>query len=110
MSRNELLAASSLLVLALASGLTVARAAEVKAIVGARIFDGTGGPVLEHGTLLIQDGKITAIGESKKIKPPAGARIIKLEGKTITPGLINAHGHVSDVENQNTGATDERVI
>jgi imidazolonepropionase-like amidohydrolase len=86
-----------------------AAVAEVQAIVGARIFDGAGGAVIEHGVLVIREGRITAIGPSNKVKPPRGARIVNAAGKTITPGLINAHGHVSDVEGQATGSTDERV-
>jgi len=37
-------------------------AAETKAFVGARIFDGSGKPVIDNGTIVVQDGKITAIG------------------------------------------------
>jgi imidazolonepropionase-like amidohydrolase len=86
-----------------------AAAAEVKAFVGARIFDGTGKAAIESGTLVVQDGKITAVGPSNKVKPPRGARILTVRGKTITPGLIDAHAHVSDVEGWNTGATEEKV-
>ena len=84
--------------------------AQVKAFVGARLFDGTAGPVIEHATLVVQDGKIVAIGPSTKIKPPRGARTLDVSGKTITPGLINAHGHVSDVEGRNTGSSEDGVI
>src|SRR5260370_22838370 len=75
-------------------------AAQVRAFVGARIFDGTADPVIENGTLVIRNGKITAVGPSDKVKPPRGALVVNVRGKTITPGLINAHGHVSDVEGQ----------
>src|SRR5207247_2504499 len=37
------------------------------------------------------------------------AQSIDVSGKTITPGLINGHGHVSDVEGKRTGATEESV-
>lgn len=83
--------------------------ADTKAFVGARIFDGTGKAVLENGTIVVQDGKITAIGPSNKVKAPKGAQTISVSGKTITPGLINSHGHVSDVEGKKTGATEEAV-
>lgn len=83
--------------------------AEVTAFTGARIFDGTLNAVIENGTLIVTDGKIVAVGPSSKLKPAPGARIIDLRGKTITPGLIDAHAHVSDVEGQNTGATEEKV-
>ncbi len=84
-------------------------AADTKVFTGARIFDGTGKPVIENGTIVVQDGKITAIGPARKVKAPKGAQTIDVRGKTITPGLINTHGHVSDVEGRRTGATEEGV-
>src|SRR5437867_13250280 len=73
-----------------------AAAADTKAFVGARIFDGTEKAVIEKGTIIVVDGRIAAIGPSGKVKTPKGARTISVSGKTITPGLINAHGHASD--------------
>jgi imidazolonepropionase-like amidohydrolase len=66
----------------------------VQAWVGARIIDGTGKPSIENATLVIRDGRIEAVG--KRVKVPAGAEKIDATGKTIIPGLINAHGHVND--------------
>ena len=65
----------------------------VQAWVGARIIDGTGKPAIEHATLVIRNGRIEAVG--KRVKVPAGAEKIDATGKTIIPGLINAHGHVN---------------
>jgi len=76
----------------------LASAADVRAFTNARIIDGTGGLVLENGTLIIEDGRISAVGTAAQVKPPRGATIINAAGKTIIPGLINAHGHVSDVQ------------
>src|SRR5438876_3648626 len=84
-------------------------AADTKAFVGARIFDGTGKAVIEKGTIVVVEGRIAAVGPSNKIKAPRTAQTIDVSGKTITPGLINAHGHVSDVEGKRTGATEESV-
>ncbi|MSV27663.1 MAG: hypothetical protein EXQ52_02820 [Bryobacterales bacterium] len=98
---------------ALCLGLAVigsAAAADTKVFSGGRIFDGTGKAVIENGTIVVQDGRIAAIGSSRKVKAPKGARTIDVRGKTITPGLINTHGHVSDVEGKRTGATEEGVI
>src|SRR5258705_10867642 len=83
--------------------------ADTKVFVGARIFDGAGKAVIERGSIVVEDGRITAVGRTNKVKAPKGARIIDVSGKTITPGLINAHGHVSDVEGKGTGATEESV-
>ena len=48
---------------------------------------------IEDGTLLIDNGKITAIG--KDIAIPQGAEILDASGKWVTPGLIDAHTHIS---------------
>ncbi len=66
----------------------------LQAWVGARVIDGTGKPAIENATLLVRDGRIEAVG--KHVKIPAGAQRIDAKGKTIIPGLINAHGHVND--------------
>jgi imidazolonepropionase-like amidohydrolase len=65
-----------------------------QAWVGARVIDGTGRPAMENATLLIRNGRIEEVG--KKVKVPEEAERIDATGKTIIPGLINAHGHVND--------------
>jgi len=65
-----------------------------QAWVGARIIDGTGRPPIENGTLFVRNGRVEAVG--RRVKLPAGVARIDATGKTIIPGLINAHGHVND--------------
>jgi imidazolonepropionase-like amidohydrolase len=65
----------------------------VQAWVGARIIDGTGKRAIENATLVIRNGHIEAVG--KRVRVPAGAERIDATGKTIIPGLINAHGHLN---------------
>ena len=65
-----------------------------RAWIGARIIDGTGRPPIENAILLIRDGRIEGVG--KRVKLPRGVLRVNATGKTIIPGLINAHGHVSD--------------
>src|SRR5687767_6006947 len=67
-------------------------AAQSTAFVGGRIIDGTG-RVIENGTVVVTGAKITAVGPAST-PVPAGATRVDLKGKTILPGLINAHGHV----------------
>ncbi len=50
------------------------------------------GPAIERGTIVVQNGKITAIGAN--IQPPAGAQINDMSGKTIMPGLVDTHSHI----------------
>jgi imidazolonepropionase-like amidohydrolase len=79
------------------------RGEDVRAIVGARIIDGTGKPAIEDGTLVIRDGRIVSVGPSAKVKPPRDAEVVNAGGKTIIPGLINAHGHVGETQGMRTG-------
>jgi imidazolonepropionase-like amidohydrolase len=61
------------------------------AIVGGYVVPVTAEPI-EGATVLIQDGKIAAIGTGLDI--PAGARVIDATGRWVLPGFIEAHGHV----------------
>ena len=73
---------------ALALGLLpVLAAAQPIAIVGGEVHTGTG-EVLAGATVLIEDGKITAIGPGVEL--PEGAEVISAEGMVVTPGLIDA--------------------
>lgn len=70
------------------------------AFVGARLIVGTegSGSVIEDGTIVVRDGRIEAAGASDSVMAPADAeQVIDVGGKTIMPGLVNAHGHVNDV-------------
>ncbi|MCC3860188.1 amidohydrolase family protein [Pseudemcibacter aquimaris] len=67
------------------------------AFVGARIIDGTDATPLENGVLVITDGRIRAMGYMDDVTLPDGTTVIDVSGKTIMPGIINAHGHVGDV-------------
>ncbi|HWI64999.1 MAG TPA: amidohydrolase [Symbiobacteriaceae bacterium] len=48
--------------------------------------------IIDRGSILIQDGKIVALGAS--VPEPAGARIIDAAGRWVQPGIIEAHGHL----------------
>ncbi|MDE0514165.1 MAG: amidohydrolase family protein [Gammaproteobacteria bacterium] len=67
-------------------------AAEFLVLTGGRIIDGNGGPPLEDAAIVIRDSKIASIGPDFVV--PANARIVDLEGKTLLPGLIDAHIHI----------------
>lgn len=68
--------------------------AQTTAFVGGRVIDGTG-RVLEHATVIVRDGRIHTVGSAASIDVPDGAARVELGGKTLMPGLINAHGHVA---------------
>ncbi|MBI3048066.1 MAG: amidohydrolase family protein [Acidobacteria bacterium] len=66
----------------------------VTALTGVRIIDGTGRPAIERGTIVMSGGRITAAGASVQV--PAGATRVDFAGKTVMPGMINAHAHVQN--------------
>ena len=63
------------------------------AFINARLIPIVGAPI-ENGTIVVRNGKITAIGPSASVKPPAGAAIRDLAGKIVMPGLVDTHSHV----------------
>ena len=66
------------------------------AYTGATIIDGTTAAPLAGGVLVITDGRVRSIGPAAEVGIPADATVIDVGGKTIMPGMINAHGHVGD--------------
>ena len=89
MHRSRILA--SLLLLALAA-LGTPASAQVMAIRAGRVVDPDAGTAAENQVILIEQGKITAIGGNVTI--PAGATVIDLSASTISPGLVDAHTHL----------------
>jgi imidazolonepropionase-like amidohydrolase len=67
----------------------------VIALTGARIIDGTGRAPVQNGTIVINNGHIQAVGAAASVTIPAGAARVDLSGKTVIPGLINAHAHLN---------------
>lgn len=68
--------------------------AETIAFTGARVIDGTGKAPIANGVVVVTDGKIVAVGTKAGTRVPAGATVIDVIGKTIMPGIVNAHGHL----------------
>ena len=81
--------------LVVAQAPTPAGPGAVTALVGARVIDGTGRPPLEQATVLVSNGRIQAVGAPAAVQVPAGATRIDLSGKTIMPGMVNAHAHLN---------------
>jgi imidazolonepropionase-like amidohydrolase len=77
------------------------------AFVNARIIDGTGRPPIEGGTLVVSNGRITAVGPAAVVPP--GIRRIDAAGKTIVPGFVNAHGHLNVARNETMPVRDDLI-
>jgi len=60
---------------------------------GATLFDGTGTGAVENSVVVIQGKEIECVGTEEDCEPPAGAEVVNVSGKYITPGLIDAHVH-----------------
>jgi hypothetical protein len=57
------------------------------------------GSSVPAGGMLVRDGRIAAVGPAEAVRAAAspGARVVRLDGATVVPGLIDAHCHVADV-------------
>jgi len=66
----------------------------VIALEGATLIDGSGGEPVKDALILVKGGHIQAVARVNDVEVPRGAQVISLIGKTIVPGLIDAHAHV----------------
>jgi imidazolonepropionase-like amidohydrolase len=66
----------------------------VVALEGATLIDGAGGEPKQDALIIIRNGHIEAVARINQIPVPKNAERIDLVGKTIIPGLIDAHAHV----------------
>jgi imidazolonepropionase-like amidohydrolase len=83
---------ASLVTLALAGPL--AQSPPATAFTSVRLIDGTERAPIDNATIVVREGRVVAAG--KDVVVPAGARTVSIGGKTVIPGLVNAHGHVGD--------------
>ena len=66
----------------------------VLAITGAKIYVSPDAPPIEHGTVVVRDGVIAAVGE--QVAVPTGAEMIGCDGCVVTAGFWNAHVHFTE--------------
>ncbi|THV57785.1 hypothetical protein EZV76_14425 [Flagellimonas alvinocaridis] len=83
---------------------------KVTAFVGANIIDGTGAEIIKDGVLLVDQGKIVGVGTKDAVTIPKGASIVEVNGKTIMPGIIDAHCHVGVSSGMQSGYSRENVV
>jgi imidazolonepropionase-like amidohydrolase len=95
---------SSRLVVAfgLAATLAMPVAAQTIAITGGKVYP-VSGPPIENGTVIITNGKISAVGANVSI--PAGSQRIDATGKIVTPGFVNSSTQLGVQEVSQVGDT-----
>ena len=59
-----------------------------------KLIDGSGKPARDDQTVVIENGRITAVGKAGEVTAPAGARVIDLSGHTLIPGIVGLHDHL----------------
>jgi imidazolonepropionase-like amidohydrolase len=65
---------------------------------GGTLIDGTGKPPMANAVIVVEGARIKAVGVKGQVTYPANARVIRLDGRTILPGLIDGHVHLRDYQ------------
>lgn len=82
--------------LTLVTGCASAQTDETFAFIGARLIPVSSAEI-ERGVLVVQNGRIVAIGEEREIVVPPGAKKIDVSGKVIMPGIVDTHNHIGGI-------------
>ena len=70
-----------------------AGASDAIAFSGARLVVGTG-EIIENGAFIVENSRLTIVGDSSTVDIPSGATTIDLSGQTVIPALIDTHVHL----------------
>jgi imidazolonepropionase-like amidohydrolase len=73
---------------------------------GARLIAGDEAPPIEDSAFLVQDGQFTLVGRRGEVQAPEGAARVDLTGKTVMPGIIEAHAHLGYWKDLNPSAAN----
>ena len=76
-------------------GRTLAQGAAVTVFEGARVIVGDGRAPIENATFIVTGNRFTAVGRAADVRVPAGATRVNLAGKTVMPGILDTHNHLS---------------
>ncbi|MDZ7756637.1 amidohydrolase family protein [Rhodohalobacter sp.] len=68
----------------------------VIALTNAHIITMNGDEVIENGTIVVRENRIESVGAADDVSIPSGAYVMDVEGKTIMPGLVDAHAHIGN--------------
>jgi len=67
----------------------------IRVLTGATLIDGTGAAPVADAVIVIDGERIAAAGPRQGLSWPGDAEIVEVRGKTIIPGLIDAHDHMA---------------
>jgi imidazolonepropionase-like amidohydrolase len=65
---------------------------------GGTLIDGTGRAPMADAVVVVHGTRITAVGTRGRVTVPPNATVVRLEGRTILPGLIDTHLHLRDYQ------------
>jgi len=68
----------------------------VIALTNAHIITMNGEEVIENGTIVVRENRIEALGSADDVSIPNDAYVMDVEGKTVMPGLVDAHAHIGN--------------
>lgn len=74
-----------------------------------RVIDGTGSAPRTNQAIVIQDGKIVAIGDAADVKTPDHAQVVNLSGYSVIPGLVGMHNHLHYTADQSQDAPGQLI-
>ena len=79
----------------LSMDISAAKPSGTLALTGARLLTmaGADGGIIDDGVVIIRGDRIAAVGRRGEVAVPAGATVVDISGKTIIPGLVDAHAH-----------------
>ncbi|MGH9603545.1 MAG: amidohydrolase family protein, partial [Terriglobales bacterium] len=110
---HRVISSSVHLVIALAVAVLLAPVAPAQqgapiALRGGKVMTITKGTI-ENGVVVMEGGKITAVGKSGEVAIPRGARVIDVKGMTVYPGLIDSESNLGLTEITLDPATNDLV-
>ncbi len=85
-------------VAAVISASSAAAQTRVLVLEGGTLIDGTGRPPIVDASVVVEGDRIKEVGTRGRVSYPAGATVIRLDGRTILPGLIDGHVHLRDYQ------------
>lgn len=69
--------------------------ADILVLEGVNLIDGTGAAPRTDATIVIAGERIVSVGSRGEVRVPEGARVVSLPGRSVIPGLLDAHAHVT---------------